>query len=329
MFNKTFISVMIVTSAFTLVIGQTAEEKKDKEKAAQAFAWSFDGDGSYLGVQTQEVTKENFSKFGLSSVRGVAVEKVVENSPAAVAGIKDGDVIVRFNGEEITSARKLTRLVSEVAPDHQARVTISRGGRDQEVTATIGKRPAPKFENGNFAFTMPKMPLMPKGEMPQVFSVPGGEGKNFVWRTGEGRQIGIAGYPLTKQLGERFGVENGVMINNVREDSPAARAGLKAGDIILEIDGKAVKGDFDLIRAINAKKEGDVQLTIMRDRNRQTISVTPEASKGGGFLFQTDDDDTPPAPGQMRLTQPLIPTAPMAAPMPTAPMRLMRPGRVI
>ena len=100
MFNKSFISVLIVTSAFTLIFGQTPEAKKDKDKLPQAFAWSFDGDGAYLGVQTQEVSKENFAKFGLRDVRGVAVEKVLENSPAAAAGIRDGDVIVRFNGED-------------------------------------------------------------------------------------------------------------------------------------------------------------------------------------------------------------------------------------
>src|SRR6187399_564966 len=114
MFSKSFLSVMIVTSTFTLVFGQTPEAKKDTEKAPKAFAFSFDGGGSYLGVQTQEVNKENFAKFGLKDVRGVAVEKVMENSPAATAGLQAGDVIIKFYGEDVTGARKLTRLVSEV-----------------------------------------------------------------------------------------------------------------------------------------------------------------------------------------------------------------------
>ena len=212
MFSKSFISVLIVTSSFILAFGQTPEAKKEKEAPATTFAWSFDGDGGYLGVQTQEVTRENFAKFGLRDVRGVAVEKVLENSPAAAAGLQTGDVIMRFNGEEVTSTRKLTRLVSEVAPDHQVSLTISRGGREQEITATVGKRPAPKFENGNFMFSTPgpmgqfdlekfkdlpqlkhlsQMKDFPKGEMPQVFAFPNGEGKAFTWRAGERRQIGI------------------------------------------------------------------------------------------------------------------------------------------
>src|SRR6476620_2804130 len=83
-------------------------------EAPRAFAFSFDNDGGYLGVQTRDVNKENFGKYGMRDVRGVAVEKVADNSPAASAGIQTGDVIVKFNGEEITSVRKLTRLVGEV-----------------------------------------------------------------------------------------------------------------------------------------------------------------------------------------------------------------------
>ena len=349
MFLKSFFSILIVTLSFVLVFGQTPEEKKEKATAPQAFAFSFDGDGGYLGVSTQEISKENFAKFGLRDVRGVAVEKVLENSPAAAAGIQNGDVIVRFNGEEITSTRKLTRLVSEVAPDHQVKVTVLRGGTEQELTATLAKRPMPKFENGNFSFgpmgklnpdqfkllpqiqALPQMRDFPRGDMPRIFGVPDGEGQSFAWRSGEGRQIGISVYAITKQLGERYGVESGVMINNVRDGSPAAKAGLKAGDIIVEIDGKTVKGDLDLIRAINAKKEGDITLTIVRDRNRQTISVTPEASKDSGFMFQTDDEDgLTLTPGQVLMPRPSTMVTPTVAPVPmTAPMRLVRPGRVI
>ncbi|MFN0140105.1 MAG: PDZ domain-containing protein [Pyrinomonadaceae bacterium] len=300
MFRNLLSSILIVTSSLVIAIGQTPEAPKEKERT-RSFAFSFDGDGGYLGVQTQEVTRENFSKFGLSSVRGVAVEKVVENSPAAAAGLKAGDVIVRFNGEEITSTRKLTRLISEVAPDHHATITISRNGREQDVTATLGKRPEPKFADGNFLLRtpmppMPPMPSMPefkefpRGELPRVFTVPGGEGETLIWRSGDGRVIGVGVTPLTKKLASHYGVESGVMINDVRENSPAAKAGLKAGDIITECEGKTVKREMDLIRSISEKKEGDVTLTIIRNGNRQTITVTPEKSKGSGFFFETGDD---------------------------------------
>ena len=107
----------------------------------------------------------------------------------------------------------------------------------------------------------------------------------FLFGGMERRQIGVGLTPITKQLGDYFGVPdgNGLLINNVRENSPAAKAGLKAGDVIVEVDGKPVKGDFDIMRMLNEKKDGDIELTIVRDRNRQTVRVTPEAVKTGDF----------------------------------------------
>jgi membrane-associated protease RseP (regulator of RpoE activity) len=370
MFSKSFMSVMIVTSAFTLIFGQTPETRKDKETMPQAFAWSFDGEGSYLGIEMQEVNKENFAKFGLRDVRGIAVVKVEENSPAATAGIRAGDVIVRLNGEEITSTRKLTRLIGEIDPDHQAKVTVLRNDSEQELTATLAKRQGAKFESGNFEFhtpkpmdkfempdlknipqfkdmpdfknmpqwkefkDMPELKDLPKDGTPFVFTLPNdGEGKAFSWRSGEGRTIGIGVTPLTKQLAEHFGVEGGVMIGEVRENSPASKAGLKAGDIVVEANGKAVNDEIELIRLVNDKKEGDITLTIVRDGKRQTKSVTPEASKDGGFLFKTNDKSgwTTPAmpapPSPMAAPAPMInaPAKPMATP---APMVWSRPGRI-
>ncbi|MEJ7623497.1 MAG: PDZ domain-containing protein [Pyrinomonadaceae bacterium] len=341
MLNRVLSSVMIVTSAFTIIIGQTAPEtKKDAEKSAQTFAFTFVGDGGYLGVQTLEVTKENFGKFGLREVRGVAVEKVMENSPAAAAGLREGDVIVRFDGDAVTSTRKLTRLIGEVDPDHQVKLTISRGGSEQEIAATVGKRQAPAFGEGNFKMMAPDMiekfnfekfrNLPTMKDLPQIFGMPDApDAQSFTWRGGEGRQIGISVYPVTKQLGERYGVDGGVMINDVHENTPAAKAGLKAGDVVTEIDGKPVKNQLDLIRAINSKKDGDVTVTIMRDRSRQTISVTPEVSKSGGFFYQSDGQDgvfLPRVPSAPMRTSPLIAPTPMRAP---APARTLMPKRFI
>src|SRR5688572_29893472 len=107
----------------TIAVAQTAAPVPRPE--TRLFSLTL-GDGGYLGVQTTEVTKDNFAKYGLREVRGVVIEKVVDNSPAATAGLQAGDVIVKFNGEDVTSVRKLTRLIGEVDPDHQARVTVIR-----------------------------------------------------------------------------------------------------------------------------------------------------------------------------------------------------------
>lgn len=88
-------------------------------------------------------------------------------------------------------------------------------------------------------------------------------------------KIGVGGAAMTEQLAHYFGVDGGILIDTVRFDSPASKAGLKAGDVIVESDGVAVNGPLGLVRAINDKKEGDVTLKIVRDRKSQTISLTP------------------------------------------------------
>jgi membrane-associated protease RseP (regulator of RpoE activity) len=348
MIRRSLALFLLGVAAGTAAYAQKDITPPSKPEAPQTFAWSFDSQGGYLGVQTQEVTRQNFARFGLTDVRGVAVEKVMDKSPAALAGIQAGDVIVKFNGDEVTSVRKLTRLIGEVDPDHQATVTVLRGGREQDVNVTIAKRPMPEFNNGNFQFNLPQMGEMPDFKnfpqlkdlpdlknLPDLKDLPKGEfrqfevpnGKGFVWTSG-GRQIGVGIVPLSKQLADHFKVDGGAMIDDVRENSPAARAGLRAGDIVVEANGQAVKNEMDLIKAINEKKDGDVQLTVVRDGNRQTVSVTPETSKDGNFFFRSDDDNGligPATPGAFNMFK-LAPGMPLS---PTVPATLVFPKRIL
>ena len=156
-----------------------------------------------------------------------------------------------------------------------------------------------------------------------------GTGDFTFFRGGSNRQIGVGLTPLTKQLTEHYGVESGAIVNNVRVNSPATKAGLKAGDIIVEVDAKPVNGDFDLVRAIAEKKDGGIRLTFVRNGSRQTVSVTPEEVKGGFNTFfefpeAPDALETPPAPGPFdKLARPAIPSTPMSL------HNLLMPGRVI
>jgi len=265
---------------------------------SQAFSMFFGG-GSYLGVQTENVTKENSGKYNLGEPRGVAVVKVSENSPAAQAGLRDGDVIVRFDGEEVKSVSKLQRLIQEVAPDQKARITVLRNGGEQELTVTMGKRPEPQFRNfgtmPDGAWTLPPMQSVPRLEqlprmenMPRLEQLPRGDfrfevpdSNNVFVFPGASRRLGVTVSSLNKQLGDYFGVADGkgVLIENVAENSPAAKAGLKAGDVIVEIEGEAVSNQADLTRGLSKKAEGEIALTFVRDRQRQTVRLTLEANK--------------------------------------------------
>lgn len=253
---------------------------------------------SYLGVQTIEVTKDNFSRFGLSEVRGVAVDKVLKDSPAEKAGLQNGDIIVRFDGETISSVKKLTRLIGEVAPDHKAKVTVLRNGNERDIEVTLARREmnfdAGAFSSGNFpqieVAPMPRtmrIPNTPITPFPQV----GGNGTS-IWRGAAARQIGVSISTLSKQLGDYFGIADGkgLLVRDVRPDSPAAKAGIKAGDVIVEIDGKKMADGADLIEAVNEKKEGTISVTIVRDKNRQTLTVEPAKSVEKVLVSPENDD---------------------------------------
>jgi serine protease Do len=325
MIHRVSISIFVVCLMFGGALAQGDPAAENRERAERMLMWSLDGAGGYLGVQTKEVSRKNFAEFGLSGVRGVAIERVVEGSPAEKAGLMAGDVILRFNGEDVTSGRKLTRLVGEVSPDHTVNLIVARSGQEREIQVTLGKRQVPRFETGSLSIELPRggepmrIPFpMPDLERAQRVPLPRGEGGDvLVWRSAGSRQIGIVVSPLTKQLAAHFGVEGGVMITEVRENSPAAKAGLRAGDLIVEVAGQKVEGEMDVIRAIREKREGDVTLTIVRGGARQMVAVTPEdASINIEQFFRQNAPSVPPAP----------PAAP-AAPGPVQPF--IWPGRVI
>ncbi|MEO8647841.1 MAG: PDZ domain-containing protein [Acidobacteriota bacterium] len=331
MIRRSLVVVLFALVSSAAATAQTPEPRQDSE--TKAFSMFFDSNSGFLGIETQEITKDNFSKFGLRDVNGVAVGKVIDGSPAQTAGLQQGDVITKVDGESVTSVRKLTRLLSEVAADHQIQLTVYRNRAERELTATLGRRPMPKFDQGSFSMTwpdrdvieFPKAPDFPQGfrPMPGTPGMPGQPFENFQWQMGRSRQIGVGITPLTNQLSDHFGVTNGVLINDVRPDSPAAKAGLKAGDIIVEADGKMLKGEGDLVRAISEKKDGDVELTIVRSRSRQTIRVTPEAAKPGfDNFFEFGGDDNAP-----RIFRQQDMPKPPATPMPMN--KLFFPGKVI
>jgi serine protease Do len=266
---------------------------------------------NFLGVSVEDVTRENMGRYQMSGEpRGVGVRSVVKGSPAEKAGLRENDVILRFDGEAVTTTRKLNRLLGESAPEHTARLTIRRGGSEQEISVTLGKREFGREFGGTMidgdllrrqAEEMSKNSEMWKRQGEDARRKleelqrknPGGVFTFF----GGGRRVGISTNALGKQLADYFGVSHGALVTSVEPDSPAARAGLKAGDIVTEVDGERVEDSGDLSRAINRKDEGEVTLTVVRERNRRTVRVTPEKMKSpGGELF----------PGGLRIEAPSI-----------------------
>jgi len=241
-------------------------EPEPLDESQDVLMW--DGNGGFLGVYAEDISKANMARYNLNQVRGVGVTRVVKDSPAEKARLRQGDVILRIDGETVTSVRKLNRVVSEIAPDQTVRVAISRAGSEQELAATMGRRNNTeafkgllKGTGGNWEWEGPTF----NNDGPWTFAFAGG------------RRIGVSTTELTKQLADYFGVTGGrgVLVTSVSEDGPAAKAGIKAGDVITAIDGEPVGSSGDVSRALNHKKEGEVTVTIVRNKSQQTIRVMP------------------------------------------------------
>jgi serine protease Do len=272
-----------------------------------AFSFFFDSE-SFLGIFPQEVNTGNMKQYGMSAPRGVAVGRVIEGSPAERAGLRKDDVILRFNGEEVTSARKLNRLISEVAPDHTARLSINRGGVEQEITVTLSKR-----ENfpRSFSMTTPRAGDLDRlgQDFGDLRNMPEFNRNDFSFVFGANRRIGIGVSALTKQLADYFGVHDGrgVLVTSVNENGPAQKAGLKAGDVITAIEGNRVERVSDLMRELNRKESGEVTLTVIRDKSQRTFKLTPE--RGQAFEFAPEIEIAPQV-GKLVIPRIAIPAMP-------------------
>lgn len=245
--------------------------------------FGFMQDGNYLGIVTAEVTRENMGRYNMREPRGVAITRVAENGPASRAGLKAGDVILRFDNEPVTTHAKLQRLISEAAPEQSVRLGISRNGAEQEVMVTVGRRKS-SFQNILEAYPAQQNAEEARRAMDQLRE------KQGTMSFFTGRRIGVNTTQLTKQLADYFGVAGGrgILITSVAENSPAARAGIKAGDVITEADGEKIESSGDLSRAINRKTDGAMTLRIIRERNPMTVTVTPEKMETGAITISPE-----------------------------------------
>ena len=159
-----------------------------------------------------------------------------------------------------------------------------RGGSEQEVAVTIGKRKDSMDAFQKLERLGGRFEGLEKFDGPRVWKWegPNSEHDGFVFSIGNNRRIGVSTTTLTKQLAEFFGVADGkgVLVTSVSSDSPASKAGIRAGDVITAVDGEKIENAGDLSRALGKKNEGDATLTIVRDKNQRSITVTPTAAPG-------------------------------------------------
>lgn len=224
---------------------------------------------SYLGVAVVEITADRAKELHLKDERGVEVTCVDADSPAAKAGLKPGDVVLEYNGERVEGGEQFIRLVRETPPGRPAKMSIWRNNGDQTLTATIGQR-----QPNVLAFSLDPQPLsMPEmPAMPPVPAMPDMPRTLMSWRS---PMLGIESEALNPQLAEFFGVKEGVLVRSVTADSTAQKAGFKAGDVIIKVDGQSVvspKEVSTILQSVRSKKSFPV--IVVRHQKEMVLSVT-------------------------------------------------------
>jgi serine protease Do len=237
-----------------------------------------DSKSGWLGVGISEVTPDKAKQFKLPAERGVVLGKVVPDSPAAKAGLKEGDVVTEINGERVEGTEQFRRMIREIPSGRAAQFTVWRDGRSQTLSVTMGKHEmrhgdtfvAPAMP-GNFAFQMPELP-----DMSDVFE--GGP-----WLSSRTR-LGIDAENVDGEFGNYFGAPEGegILVRGVFPDSPAAKAGLKVGDVITSINGQRIRSVGELRSKLAENHEDKtVKLGVIRNKAAITLPVElpPPAEK--------------------------------------------------
>jgi len=190
----------------------------------------------WLGVSVQALTPELAKGLHLEEATGVLVADVTAGSPAAEAGLRRGDVIVKFNGQAVTEARTLPAAVAAVEPGKEVTLTVRRDGREQTLQVKVGRMPEERAA---------------RGDRPEP---------------AQGGKWGLALRALDAAAAKRLGLRpaHGVLVAAVQPGSPAAQAGVRRGDVILEVNKRQVTSVAEAQEAVRKDQDGSLLLLLRR-----------------------------------------------------------------
>jgi serine protease Do len=201
----------------------------------------------WLGVSIQEMTPELAKTLGLKEKKGALVAQVVSGGPAERAGIEQGDVIVAFDGKDVSSSKDLPRIVASTSVGKEVTVKLSRDGKVMDRQVKVGE-------------------MEEKGV--EVSKAPSSH-----------KSLGITVQNLTPETAKELGLkkDTGVVVARVEPGSPAADAGIQTGDVIREVNRKPVNNVDDFAQKVEKAKDRDsVLLLIQRGQNNLFAAVTPK-----------------------------------------------------
>jgi serine protease Do len=249
----------------------------------------------YLGILPGDIDSDRAISLKLKETAGVEVVTVDRDGPACKAGLRVHDVILQMNGQPVAGVEQLKRMLRETPAGRTINLLISRDGQQQSVAVQLGDRstveqnawtqhmvvPAPDDDDAIFL----------QGPSGQGIGSGSGSGSGFFGALSLGSpSVGVDLDVLGSQLADYFGVKDhqGLLVKHVAENSPAARAGLKAGDVITQANGQKMATVGEWMKMLHANRGKQVQLTLVRNRKEETVTLEAAKGKNHGELLMPD-----------------------------------------
>ena len=244
----------------------------------------------YLGVDVADVDADKAQALKLKEVRGAFITLIDHDAPAGQIGLKVNDVVLALNGQNVEGAEQLRRMLREIPPGRTISIEISRDGNIQTIAVQLADRKVMEhdvwdkigIDAGSISPLppLPAMGMMAGGNAPLP---PGGYHMSVF--TGS-LNVGALVEPLTSQMAEYLGVQGGLMVKQVARKSEAAAAGFKAFDVILKVGSDSIMTSADWDRALRSNFGKPVQVTILRDKKQQTLSLQVDSKHHGAVEYE-------------------------------------------
>jgi S1-C subfamily serine protease len=264
----------------------------------------------YLGVDVRDVPADQVAALKLKEARGAEIILVDHDAPAGKAGLREHDVVLQMNGQAIDGEDQIRKLLHECPPGKTITLIVSRDG--QLITMTTQMSTKEEVERHAWAqhITVPEPQAPPSDtagndSSPAANSpTPAERGNSFI-----GTMVLNPSYTgamleqMSTQLADYFGVSSGLglLVRSVQPDSPAALAGMRAGDVVVQADAKPVATPADWAKAIKDSHGHSLTIVVMRDKKQQTLTLTPD-SKRRSSMDQPTGDSNPVALARLGLS---------------------------
>jgi membrane-associated protease RseP (regulator of RpoE activity) len=249
----------------------------------------------YLGVEFTDVDADKAQALKLKEVRGAVIMLIDHDAPAGQIGLKVNDVVLAVNGQNVANADQFRRMLRELPPGRNVSLEISRDGNIQTLGVQLVDRKALDHDVwGRISSDVsgvgiaPPVPAM--GVMGGDAPAPPPSGWHMSLFTSS-LNVGALVEPLTSQMADYFGVQGGLIVKQVSKKSEAAAAGFKAFDVILKVGADSILTSADWDRALRSNQGKPVQVTILRDKKQQTITLQVDSKHRGALQRENQFKD--------------------------------------